>query len=1345
LRDAAARPEPDTEVKTYYMVPNRRVQGFVGREDVLSRVKAGFQSGPGPRIVVIRAMGGQGKTQVALEYCRRSKNALFKGIFWVDATSENTLKKSFETIAESIKVPGKILREGGRVEFVIEELEQWADPWLIVFDNYDDPGLFNVGEYFPRGESGCILVTTRHVEAESLAEPGNAIELLGLNQEPALELLYNQSQIKQTDNNMDDGKAIVSRLGYHPLAITQAGSYIKLRKIQLHEFMAYYKLKRKDVLKQTHQMTQYRRKLNDTEKETALSVFTTWELSFQLIQDKDEAGKPKSDLMTLFSFFNGKDISEQLFKSFCANPKMPRIDSIDPGHGLALMLDSKGRWERDKFVSILIDLTQNSLLQTWNQASDGFCHFSIHPLVRDWVILRNDLKVFWKYYVLASVILGHLVEISYSLDDFKLSFAEKESLLSHIDTRHEDVDLAQADCGTSPCYNFGDLQESEFWFATLFYSSGRKLEAAATISKVVAWRERVLGLEHELTLDALTVYQSPHQIGEVDIDRRIINISEKVLGRDHEKTFRAYTSLVLSLAHMKQFEEAEEIVEKRLKPLDVLFGPQHPMTIRSLVFQACLLMQQGKFSGAEALCRRGLDVGKPVLGLDHILILNMASFLELCILAQGKANEADPMVLCDLLTRRRNLYGANHEQTRFTMEQYATTLLNRKKYSESEAIWREMIDQMENFGAEDKDDLMNARLGLETTLHKLERHSEAFDVWRKAAESYMQSPELQSPESRADAMDYAVFFYKLGEYRKAEAVFRNVLQAAETQYGPDHPEVLATLNYLAKLLVSQSKHIEAEEIMRRVIKAYDRDFGPTHHTTIYCYSRLGKVLWAQKKFLEAEEWFRRCSSSNVQLYGEHHKFTLQSLRYLASVLESQSKYEEAEDLRRRIVNVNKQTLGPTDPETLTCYYNLARVLEYEGKDEEAEQWFKQCYSGEVRRYGEGHEKTFDSADCLASALESRSKYEEAGDIRRLIVKAKEQNLGPGIGPNLDLLRCYYRLGFVLENAGKYREAEGWYWKSYRGKVKFFGEEHRITLDTANGLAGVLECQSKYMAAEGIRSSIVMGMEQVRGFTHSATLLSYYRLAVVLENEEKYRGAEKYYRQCYHGELKRHGEGHKKPCTALYNIGVVLLRQKKYREAYDTLRRVIKTRQNIYGPDHQRTVEAQETLARSLLEQGEFVEATELFRLALEVKEKMPGPENEETLVTLHSLAVSLRENRQYNEAETVARTSIQRHEKVFGLVNCMTMEAVKGLAYTLEYQERFDEAIISYERVLSVYRELLPPNHEKITEVIQDYDEMLHKMKAKGFDGGEKKEGDGIEQVANETGQELDLHHRLSL
>jgi hypothetical protein len=88
------------------------------------------------------------------------------------------------------------------------------------------------------------------------------------------------------------------------------------------------------------------------------------------------------------------------------------------------------------------------------------------------------------------------------------------------------------------------------------------------------------------------------------------------------------------------------------------------------------------------------------------------------------------------------------------------------------------------------------------------------------------------------------------------------------------------------------------------------------------------------------------------------------------------------------------------------------------------------------------------------------------------------------------------------------------------------------------------------------------------------------------------------------------------------------------------------------------------------------------------------------------------------------------------------LEAVKVLAYTLKYQERIGEAIISYERVLSVYRELLLPNHEKMTDS-QDYDKMLDKMKAKSWKGRyekDEKEGDGIEQVANETEQELDLH-----
>jgi len=131
------------KVKSYYLVPNRRVRGFIGREDILTRIQAGFDSGVEPRVVVIRAMGGQGKTQVALEYCYRAKENPFQAIFWADATSENTIKKSFETTAERIKIPGQVLDEETSVQYLIDTLAEWPEPWLMVFDNYDDPISFN--------------------------------------------------------------------------------------------------------------------------------------------------------------------------------------------------------------------------------------------------------------------------------------------------------------------------------------------------------------------------------------------------------------------------------------------------------------------------------------------------------------------------------------------------------------------------------------------------------------------------------------------------------------------------------------------------------------------------------------------------------------------------------------------------------------------------------------------------------------------------------------------------------------------------------------------------------------------------------------------------------------------------------------------------------------------------------------------------------------------------------------------------------------------------------------------------------------------------------------------------
>lgn len=127
----------------YYLVPSAYVANFVGRRDVLAMIDDRFMPSTDqsrPTVVVVQAMGGQGKSQLALEYCRGSKPRL-RGCFWINATSESTVERDFGIIATALNKPhSRTLSDASsKIEFVKEVLENWEDRWMLVFDNYDQP------------------------------------------------------------------------------------------------------------------------------------------------------------------------------------------------------------------------------------------------------------------------------------------------------------------------------------------------------------------------------------------------------------------------------------------------------------------------------------------------------------------------------------------------------------------------------------------------------------------------------------------------------------------------------------------------------------------------------------------------------------------------------------------------------------------------------------------------------------------------------------------------------------------------------------------------------------------------------------------------------------------------------------------------------------------------------------------------------------------------------------------------------------------------------------------------------------------------------------------------------
>lgn len=159
------------------------VERHLGTEEVRDRYK----------ICVIHGLGGMGKTQLAVEYARLHKD-LYTSFFWIDGKTEESLLQSLLRIA--LRLPKNQIADIDVQEIrgleesrkAAQEVLKWFalksnTHWLLVFDNIDKTSYeeepdqhtgmssYNITQYFPGGDTGSIIVTTRLQRLVSLGSP----------------------------------------------------------------------------------------------------------------------------------------------------------------------------------------------------------------------------------------------------------------------------------------------------------------------------------------------------------------------------------------------------------------------------------------------------------------------------------------------------------------------------------------------------------------------------------------------------------------------------------------------------------------------------------------------------------------------------------------------------------------------------------------------------------------------------------------------------------------------------------------------------------------------------------------------------------------------------------------------------------------------------------------------------------------------------------------------------------------------------------------------------------------------------------------------------------------------
>ena len=645
---------------------------------------------------------------------------------------------------------------------------------------------------------GHVIFTSRN---RDLGRIGTLLEIPPMTTEEGVMLLlrgYNDSGIQKP--HKDTALGIINRLGRLALAIDQAASYIKYKRMpldRLSDFLVTFKAERSRILSYTpEKFWEYKKVQGEGEAED-ISAFTTWEMSFQQLGSGNESWKKDAaHFLSLSAFFGPTSITESLLRSyqemtggeaewtqifsvvdgFEGDKCEGEINEDDEAKELSSGGKSHGIWDADRYWDVIAKANELSLLQSTSPGTDQQgASFSLHPLIRDWLQLRLKPKERQEYTQEAIGVLACCVR-AYKAPSMTLD--ERAALITHMDVSmsndekfmesHNRLGRSIASCNRAS------------WFARFYLDQGRYLMAEEIYRQVIETRRSILSERHPFTLNSMY-------------------------------------GLALALDFQAKNEEAESLQRQTLTLRKTVLGEDHIDTLNSMSHLAGLLDSRCQYEESEKLHRQTLMLAGKILDKDHP---NTLGFLN-------------------------NL---------------ALALVNQKKYEESEFIYRELLKTIEMVSGKEDPEKLRIMGNLAKVLSNQNKHEEAERMCRSALMMEENVLGKEHPDTLVCMHGLAIILSRQRKYEEAEQHMRRALMLRELRLGEEHPDTLDSMEWLATILKDQGKYEEAEQHMRRTLMLRESVSGKEHPDTLDSMERLAWILKIQGKNEEAKQMIAETAS-----------------------------------------------------------------------------------------------------------------------------------------------------------------------------------------------------------------------------------------------------------------------------------------------------------------------------------------------------------------------------------------------------------------------------------------------------------------------------------------------------
>ena len=608
-------------------VVSARVGGFtdvVGREGLLAQIHADLtsarRSAGRPVWRVLTGLGGVGKTSVARAYADRYQDR-YGLVWWVAAENPDAVAGEFRGLLELL-APQEVNQVADPVAAVHAILASRADQWLLVLDNVADPTA--VRELLPAAGDGDVLVTSRW---GAWPRARQVLTVPPLAADDAISLLV----VLSGDNDPDTAGRLATELGGLPLALAQAGSYIRQTPgLTLADYLSLYRRHRSQVLAEG--------RLPDYDA----TVATTWRLAVGQLPADARA------LLNVLCWYAPDFIP--VTDLFTAN--VDTDDLPEQTAGLASLLADD--FARNRSFAILLGY---SLL---SEAGGGAV--DVHRLVQ--AVTADQLTnaaASGPWIEAARVLLDAVLPTGPATAAKQRTWLRLQThataLLDHLPPDHPTTLAAR--------------HRLAYWTG----EAGDVVAARDLFAGLLKDRVRVLGPDHPHTLAtrrdlAYWTGRAGNVVAARDLFAALLEDRTRVLGPDHLDTLAARHELAYWTGEAGDVVAARDLFAGLLKDRVRVLGPDHPHSLATRHEFARLTGEAGDATAAWDLFAGLLKDRVRVLGPDHPHTLTTRHELARWTGEAGNATAARDLFAA-LLEDRARILGPDSFRTLVTRHRLA--------------------------------------------------------------------------------------------------------------------------------------------------------------------------------------------------------------------------------------------------------------------------------------------------------------------------------------------------------------------------------------------------------------------------------------------------------------------------------------------------------------------------------------------------------------------------------------------------------------------------------------------------------------------------------------------------